>query len=295
MIRSLALCALLAGAAHAQEMEVLEIIPSDEPAASLDLGQALILGLGRPWAEVGEALVAADSGAVEDGAGSLRWRVPTYAVDVFGADVQAARVRLVVLDFSDDGPDFSDYADRLRQRHGEPEPDGFYASDALGLPFDLAVLADRHRLEFRAVPGRTVPADTPLPIQFRAAGADELAPRDTLQIQERVYDFVEDAPEIAGGLAALYQSVLYPADALDDGVGGTVIVQLVVHADGTPADVAAVRSPDERLSAAAVAAVRRTRFQPGRQGGEPVHTRMTVPVRFDAEAAREAARPTDDS
>lgn len=273
---------------------MLEIIPSDEPTASLDLGQALILGLGRPWAEVGEALVAADSGAVEDGAGSLRWRVPAYAVDVFGADVQAARVRLVVLDFSDDGPDFSDYADRLRQRHGGPGPDGFYASDALGLPFDLAVLADRHRLEFRAVPGRTVPADTPLPIQFRAVGVDELSPRDSVRVHQPVYDFAEDAPEIVGGLAALYRSIAYPADALDEGVGGTVIVQLVVNADGTPTDAVAVRSPDERLGAAAVAAVRRTRFRPGRQDGVPVRARMTLPVRFDVDAAREAARPADD-
>ena len=293
MIRRLAFCALVIGAtAQAQEMQVLEVIPSDEPSASLDLGRALILGLGQPWAEVGEPLVAPDSGAVEDGAGRLRWRVPTHAVDVFGADVEDSRVRLVVLDFSDDGPDFSDYADRLRQRHGAPAADGFYAADVLGHPFDLAVLADRHRLEFRAVPGRTVPADTPLPVQFRGVAAEE--PRDTLSVRELVYDIAEDPPEIAGGLAALYRSVAYPSDALDEGVGGTVIVQLVVNADGTPAEVAAVRSPDGRLSGAAVGAVRRTLFRPGRQDGRPVRTRMTVPVRFDAQAAREAAQPADD-
>ncbi len=165
MIRRLALCTLVIGAAaQAQDMQMLEVIPSDEPSASLDLGKSLILGLGQPWADVGAPLVAPDSGAVEDGSGRLRWRVPTYAVDVFGADVEASRVHLVVLDFSEDGPDFSDYAGRLRQRYGAPGADGFYSAGVLGHPFDLAVLADDRRLEFRAVPGQAVPADTPLPI-----------------------------------------------------------------------------------------------------------------------------------
>lgn len=268
---------------------MLEVIPSDEPVATLNLGKALVLGLGQPWAEVGGPLVAPDSGAVEGGAGRLRWRVPTHAVDVFGADVDGSRVRLVVLDFSDGGPDFSGYADRLRQQYGAPGADGFYAADVSGYPFDLAVLAGDHRLEFRAVPGRTVPADTPLPIQFQSVEAEERAPRDTSRVSERVYDVTDDLPGIVGGLGALYRSVLYPADALGEGVGGTVVVQLVVNTDGTPADVAVLRSPDGRLGAAAVVAVRRTRFQPGRVDGVPVRTRMTVPVRFDVDAAQSAA------
>ncbi len=87
----------------------------------------------------------------------------------------------------------------------------------------------------------------------------------------------------------MYQSVVYPSDALDEGVGGTVIVQFVVSTNGIPTDVAVVRSPDERLSAATVEAIQRTRFWPGHQAGLPVRTRMTAPVQFDVEAARSAS------
>ena len=274
-----------AAGATAQPATMLEVIESDEPRASLDLGERLVLALGRPWADVAAGLVAPDSGSVEGGAGRLVWTVPDYAVDAFQAEVRAGIVAGAVLDFSDEGPDFFDYAGRLHQQHGGPGRDGFYDADALDLPFDLAVRPDDRRLDFRAVAGRTVPADTPLPIQFRAAPSEPDAdpappPRDT----SRVYDVADELPEIVGGLGALMNRVVYPADALAEGVGGTVVVRFVINTDGAASEVAAVRSPDERLSQAAIAAVRQTRFWPGHTDGLPVRMWFAVPVRFAASA-----------
>ncbi len=274
--------AALATDAAAQELTVLEVIESDEPRASLALGERLVLALGQPWADLSPDLVPPDSGAVVDGAGWLTWSVPAYAVDAFHAEVRDGAVALAVLDFSADGPDFSDYAGRLRQQHGPPGPDGFYDADVLDTPFHLAVRPEQRRVDFRAAAGRTVSADTPLPIQFRPEPTSEAAPtpeppaRDT----SRVYDLPEEPPEIVGGVGALMGRVAYPPDALAEGVGGMVVVQFVVNTDGAPSEIAAVRSPDARLAAAATAAVRETTFWPGHTDGLPVRARMTVPVRF---------------
>ena len=260
---------------HAQPLrfEVVGVVEPDEPRATLDLGEQLVLALGRPWAEVAPELVAPDSGAVEGPSGRLLWRVPDYAVDGFRADVRGGTLAGVTLDFSADGPDFADYAERLRRRAGAAGRGGFYDADALGFPFDLAVWPDDNRLDFRAVPGRTVPAGTPLPVQLRSAagpGPDASA----------VVEAPEEPPTIVGGLGALYARLDYPPDALAEGVGGTVTVQMVVGVDGTARGVVVLRSPDPRLGAAAAAAVGRTWFAPGRNGGVPVRSRFAVAVRF---------------
>ena len=41
-----------------------------------------------------------------------------------------------------------------------------------------------------------------------------------------------------------------------------------------------VRSPDDRLTQAALEAVRQVRFRPGRVDGEPVKVRFAIPVVF---------------
>lgn len=93
-------------------------------------------------------------------------------------------------------------------------------------------------------------------------------------------DVADVSPEVVGGMAALSRAVVYPDGALEAGVEGTVVVRFVVGTDGAVAQAEAVRSPDEALSRAALAAVRAQRFTPGQVGGEPVRVRMVVPIRF---------------
>lgn len=290
LLLALVVTAALAGPAAAQVppdgdvvdpasgLRVLEVIESDEPFASLDLGEDLIRGLNRPWTEVGAALVPPDSGGVAEGAGRLSWRVPDFAVDLFSAEVRRGRLHRVTLDFSPDGPDFGAYAEKLRSRHGPPAADGFYAASALRAPFDIAVRPDDRALDFRASGDQTVAPDLVLPVQFRIADPtkEDEPPVDNSPI----VDLPTTPPEIAGGLAALVQNAAYPAEALADSVAGTVLVQAVVNRDGSPTDVTVLRSPDARLSAAATEAVRRTWFEPALLDGEPVRARIVVPVRF---------------
>ena len=95
-----------------------------------------------------------------------------------------------------------------------------------------------------------------------------------------VFDVAEVQPELIGGLEALQDAVVYPAEARADGVEGTVTVMFVVNETGGVQGAEVVRSPDDRLSEAALAAVRQMRFEPGRQRGEPVKVRFAVPVTF---------------
>jgi TonB family protein len=63
-------------------------------------------------------------------------------------------------------------------------------------------------------------------------------------------------------------------------VEGRVVVQFVVTEEGQVQDPIALSSPDPRLSRAAIDAVRRSRFEPGRIDGEPVRVRFSLPVDF---------------
>jgi TonB family protein len=71
----------------------------------------------------------------------------------------------------------------------------------------------------------------------------------------------------------------YPDVARQAGVDGTVTVGAYVLADGSVADVRVVKSI-AMLDAAAMAAVRRSRFEPPQRNGRPVPAWVTVPVVF---------------
>ena len=71
----------------------------------------------------------------------------------------------------------------------------------------------------------------------------------------------------------------YPPEALAASVGGVVIVEVTIDAEGQVADVRILRSVTG-LDEAAVAAVRQWRYTPTRLNGEPVPIIMTVTVNF---------------
>ncbi|OZC01952.1 TonB family protein [Rubricoccus marinus] len=96
-----------------------------------------------------------------------------------------------------------------------------------------------------------------------------------------VYDIVEEPPEIVGGLAALTARVVYPDSAQAAGIGGVVYVSAVVDTSGIAREAVVRRAPDPSLGAAAVVALNGLEFTPGRIGGLPVPTRVTMPIRFE--------------
>ena len=76
----------------------------------------------------------------------------------------------------------------------------------------------------------------------------------------------------------------YPAAARRNGEEGTVMLRVLVSAEGAPREVALERSSGSSvLDAAALATVKTWRFSPARRGGEPQEAWVLVPIVFRLE------------
>jgi TonB family protein len=73
---------------------------------------------------------------------------------------------------------------------------------------------------------------------------------------------------------------IYPRAALQARIGGVVILRVLVSEEGQPIQVEVVQSVRPDLNAAAVAAIKRCVFEPGRANGRPVRSSTTVSVPF---------------
>jgi len=98
--------------------------------------------------------------------------------------------------------------------------------------------------------------------------------------EPEIFVVVEDMPELIGGIASLQSAVRYPEVARLAQIEGVVVVQLVINEDGTPSDPIILRSAGEILNQAAVEALLKQKFKPGRQRGKPVRVQMAFPVTF---------------
>ena len=137
--------------------------------------------------------------------------------------------------------------------------------------------------------------------QEQPASAPEIqvvtyAPQPKEAEQGEIFQVVEERPQFPGGDAELMkflqQNVKYPKEAQEQGKQGRVIVQFVVNTDGSISNDTIVRSVDPSLDAEAVRIVRNMpNWTPGKQKGEPVRVRFTLPVTFrlSGDAPKQAA------
>ena len=112
---------------------------------------------------------------------------------------------------------------------------------------------------------------------------------------EKVYDVVEEMPAFPGPPYALYEfltrSIQYPKEARDKNIQGRVIVTFVVEKDGSISDARVVKSVDPLLDTEALRVVNSMHsWTPGKQNGEPVRVKYTVPVSFKLDAIAPAER-----
>ena len=116
---------------------------------------------------------------------------------------------------------------------------------------------------------------------------EKVAVVETVEDDDRVYDFVENRPYFPGGDAAMMQwlsrNMLYPAEAAAQGIQGRVVVRFIVERNGSISDAQIVHSSDNSyLDAEAIRTVQAMpNWQPGRNdSGEIVRSRFTLPVIF---------------
>ena len=103
--------------------------------------------------------------------------------------------------------------------------------------------------------------------------------------ENKVFDVVEQMPSFPGGQAALMNylnsNIKYPVIAEENGIQGRVVVQFVVGKDGSISNVHVVKSVDPSLDKEAVRVVKNMpKWIPGKQNGQSVTVRYTLPVTF---------------
>ena len=118
-----------------------------------------------------------------------------------------------------------------------------------------------------------------------AVAAPPPPPAPKPEVATKVFDVVEEMPSFPGGQAALMSylnsNVKYPVVAQENGVQGRVIISFVVERDGSISDVKVARSVDPSLDREAQRVVKSMpRWTPGKQNGQTVRVKYTVPVVF---------------
>jgi protein TonB len=63
-------------------------------------------------------------------------------------------------------------------------------------------------------------------------------------------------------------------------VTGEVLVEFICDTEGNVRDVRVVKSTRSEFESAAIEAVSRLKFRPGRKGGRPVNARIQQPIVF---------------
>lgn len=103
--------------------------------------------------------------------------------------------------------------------------------------------------------------------------------------ENTVFEYVEQMPSFPGGDAALMQylskNIKYPPLAEENGIQGRVICTFVVERDGSVSDIRIKRGVDPSLDKEAMRVVSAMpKWIPGRQNGQMVRVKYTLPVTF---------------
>jgi protein TonB len=109
----------------------------------------------------------------------------------------------------------------------------------------------------------TIPATRPNAAGTRLANVFSLADLDQIPV-------------------ARYQAKpVYPFEMSRAGITGEVTVEFVVDVQGDVREAYAKKSTQREFEAAAIQAVSKWKFRPGKRGGKAVNTRMSVPIVFN--------------
>lgn len=114
--------------------------------------------------------------------------------------------------------------------------------------------------------------------------ASETHPQTTTQT--KIHDAVEEMPEFNGGQLAMMEFLMnnmkYPQAAVKAKQQGKAVVGFVIRKDGTVSDVHITKSAGYAvLDEEAIRVVKAMpAWKPGKQKGEPVNVKYSVPITF---------------
>ena len=104
--------------------------------------------------------------------------------------------------------------------------------------------------------------------------------KENMEDDPAIYRTVEVMPEPVGGYEVIKKKLVYPGQAKENGIQGTVEVEITVDEFGEVTDAKVVKGIGYGCDESARIAVYYTRFKPGLQRGKPVKVQMTIPIEF---------------
>lgn len=109
--------------------------------------------------------------------------------------------------------------------------------------------------------------------------------KDIASINGEVFTIVENMPEFPGGEAArnhfLAENIVYPLQATNNGIQGTVYVQFVVDENGDVIDAKVIRGIGGGCDEESLRVVNlMPKWKPGTQKGKPVRVLFNMPIYY---------------
>ena len=112
-----------------------------------------------------------------------------------------------------------------------------------------------------------------VPIKFKLLKGGE-SERESTQTSR------QEGSNAATPLSNIMDKVQYPAEAKQKGLEGKAVVSALIAADGSVEKTIIEESTDKIFEAAAMDAVKNTRFKPSLEDGKPVRSWFTIPIVF---------------
>ena len=143
----------------------------------------------------------------------------------------------------------------------------------------------------KAPPKLPDPIEAPLIITQEVVNNEEVKteenysvppPKEEIDESEEPIFFVavEEMPQPIGGLQEIQKKIQYPEIAKRAGVEGKVFVRAFVDEQGNVVNAEIVKGIGGGCDEAALEAIMKTKFTPGKQRGKPIKVQVTVPVLF---------------
>jgi protein TonB len=94
------------------------------------------------------------------------------------------------------------------------------------------------------------------------------------------YIAVEDMPEPIGGINAIQSNLIYPENAKEQSIEGKVYVLAYINENGVVEKTKIIKGLGYGMDEAASDAVKKVKFIPGEQNGNPVKVEVAIPIVF---------------
>ena len=104
--------------------------------------------------------------------------------------------------------------------------------------------------------------------------------QQSVKDDEGFYLMCEKMPELIGGMDGLQKKIRYPLQAKTLGVQGVVYVQAIINEEGKVDSAKLVKKLGAGCDEEAIRVLKKSKFKPGYDKGQPVKVRFTLPIFF---------------